>query len=363
MAYAIKKGSDYFDVSTWSGDSSATTQIATSFSPDFVWIKNRSNTGGSGAASHMLYDTVRGVQKELQTNLTDAEGTLSTGLNSFDSDGYKPGTSTRTNATGDTYVGWSWRGSNSSAVTNTDGSITSTVSANSTAGFSIVTYTGTGSVATIGHGLGVAPSFIIVKPTNISGAWKIYHSSLGATQAIEFTTGTSATNSVYWNNTAPTNFVFTAGTAGAINSSGNNHVAYCFAEVEGFSKFGTWETVSVGGTPAAGFVYTGFKPRLIIWKAVDTSNSYTSWGMQDTERTTYNGDSETLHTLWGNSSSAEGTRGNGSSSGALGANGFQIDFLSNGFNIKGGGNSELASSGTYIYMAWAECPMKYATAR
>jgi len=374
---SIKDGREYFDTAIWNGNGTARTidntitdasgvetGKAILFSPDLVWVKGRSN-----ATYHMITDSVRGATKYLYSNDTLAEGTWTDQVTSFNTSGVGFDLGVDTNSTvnysGRTFVGWIWRASDSSPVTNTDGSITSTVSANTTSGFSVVTYTGTGTAGTIGHGLGSAPEMIILKGRDANAGyddWYVYHSSLGNGNKIFLNSTAASSATSVWDSTSPTNDVFSV-RANTINTSGIAMVAYCFAEVEGFSKFGSWETVNVGGTPAAGFVYTGFRPKLIIWKAADTSSSYTSWGMQDTSRTTYNGDSETLHTLWANRNYAEGARGNGSSSGALGANGFQIDFLSNGFNIKGGGNSELASSGTYIYMAWAESPFKNSLAR
>jgi hypothetical protein len=327
----------------------------------------------------VLSDSVRGSTGStmyfLSSDTTNAESSTNQ-IKTIDSDGFTVwGDRSATNRAGQEYVAWNWRGSDSTAATISTGSIdgtnptiASTVSANTTSGFSVVTYTGNGtSGATIGHGLGAKPAMIIEKNRDDGAdSWAIYHKSLATTSGqflLLNSTAAVQTNSVVWNNTEPTSSVFTVGTGSGVNGSGENIVAYCFAEVEGFSKFGSWETVNVGGTPAAGFVYTGFRPKLIIWKAADASTSYTSWGMQDTERTTYNGDSETLHTLWANGAYAEGARGNGSSSGGLTSNGFQIDFLSNGFNIRGGANDELASSGTYIYMAWAENPFKNSLAR
>jgi hypothetical protein len=341
---SITDGSQYFDVDTWSGDSSATTQIATPFSPDFVWIKNRSNTGGSGAASHMLYDTVRGVQKELQTNLTNAEGTLSTGLNSFDSDGYKPGTSTRTNATGNTYVGWSWRGSDSTAVSNTDGTITSTVSANTTSGFSVVSFNfeSTGN-KTIGHGLNAIPKMIIMKSRDSSAdAWWVYHNSIGASNYLRLnSTNASSANSGVWS-TTPTNQVFTIGSLMTTSNYGTSQIAYCFADVEGFSKFGSYTGNSSADGP---FVYTGFKPAFVMIKRTDSTGN---WLIHDSEREQYN---PVNATLYPNLSTAE-----------LGSGGL-IDFLSNGFKKTYNDSDSNASGATYIYMAFAENPFKNSLGR
>jgi hypothetical protein len=371
---AVKDGSQYMNTVTYDGSASDQSITGVGFEPDLVWVKCRDVVN-----SHVLSDSVRGSTGStmyfLSSDTTNAESSTNQ-IKTIDSDGFTVwGDRSATNRAGQEYVAWNWRGSDSTAATISTGSIdgtnptiASTVSANTTSGFSVVTYTGNGtSGATIGHGLGAKPAMIIEKNRDDGAdSWAIYHKSLATTSGqflLLNSTAAVQTNSVVWNNTEPTSSVFTVGTGSGVNGSGENIVAYCFAEVEGFSKFGSWETVNVGGTPAAGFVYTGFRPKLIIWKAADASTSYTSWGMQDTERTTYNGDSETLHTLWANGAYAEGARGNGSSSGGLTSNGFQIDFLSNGFNIRGGANDELASSGTYIYMAWAENPFKNSLAR
>jgi len=348
-----------FNTVLWTGTGIPPMSISgVGFQPDLIWVKGRNST-----YQHRLHDSVRGSNQYLRSHTTDAEATFSN--LTIDSDGFTvDSVGSQYIGSGGNFVAWCWE-AGGTASSNTDGTITSSVSANTAKGFSIVTYTGTGVAGTIGHGLGSAPEMIILKGRDANAGyddWYVYHSSLGNGNKIFLNSTAASSATSVWDSTSPTNDVFSV-RANTINTSGIAMVAYCFAEVEGFSKFGSWETVNVGGTPAAGFVYTGFRPKLIIWKAADTSSSYTSWGMQDTSRTTYNGDSETLHTLWANRNYAEGARGNGSSSGALGANGFQIDFLSNGFNIKGGGNSELASSGTYIYMAWAESPFKNSLAR
>ena len=346
---SIKDGSQYFDVDTWSGDSSATTQIATPFSPDFVWIKNRSNTGGSGAASHMLYDTVRGVQKELQTNLTDAEGTLSSGLNSFDSDGYKPGTSTRTNETGNTYVGWAWRASDSTAVT--DPTTGAEYSANTTAGFSIVKYTGDGDTSAsrpyIPHGLGVAPSMIIYKRTDATGNWVVTHKSLSSQSQSYLLLNSTAAVASSSPNTVQGSFNslgfrprWTDASSGNIINTAE-YVAYVFAEVEGFSKFGSYEG---NGSADGPFVYTGFRPAFVLFKNADDSRQ---WGIVDTSRSTYN---QTNATLEPSTSNAENPYDD-------------FDFLSNGFKPRTTDPGSNRSGYTIIYMAFAENPFKNSLAR
>jgi len=336
----IVDGSQYFDVDTWSGDSNATTQIPTPFSPDLVWIKNRSNTGGGGTSSHMLYDTIRGVQKELQSNLTDAEGTLSTGLNSFDSDGYKPGTSTRTNATGNTYVGWSWRASDSSAVSNTDGTITSTVSANTDSGFSVVTYTSGATLPnTVGHGLSQAPEVVIYKVRNYSDEYWLFGWSGQPGYGLKLNTTDAKFATGGWS-TMPTSTVFTHN----VNAS-RDYVAYCFHSVEGFSKFGSYTGNGINGNGP--FVYCGFRPAFILFKNTNTTQN---WIIHDTARDSYN---YARYWLSPNTSGAEYTDAN-----------IQVDLVSNGFKIRTSIGTELNGNGnTIIYMAFAENPFKVSLAR
>jgi hypothetical protein len=226
------------DATTYNGvGGSQTIMNAGQFQPDFVWYKSRSY-----AYNHGLYDSVRGATKFLKSNSIDAETTLS-GVTSFNSNGFTVGDDAGVNSNGNTFVAWQWRASNATAVSNTAGSITSSVSASTTAGFSIVTYTGTGANATVGHGIGVAPSMVIVKNrTSGSGdVWLVQHSSLGPTKYIILNrTDAVGTASTPWNNTAPTSSVFSIGTLADVNTSTNIYVAYCFAQISGFSAFGSY---------------------------------------------------------------------------------------------------------------------------
>jgi hypothetical protein len=343
MAYTnIDKGSEYFNTVLYTGNGTveSNTQAITGvgFSPDLVWIKMRSGTDGN-----ILEDSVRGVGRYLISNSTGSEGGGGTGLlDSFDSDGFTVNCdeggnvfNSSTNGNGSTYVSWSWRGSDTSAVSNTAGSITSTVSANTTSGFSIVSYTGTGSVGTVGHGLGVEPKMIITKGRNDSvNWWGVYHASLGNTKALFLNqTSTASTNSSFWNNTSPTSSVFTVNNDAISNTNTTTYIAYCFADVKGYSKFGSW--ISNGSSTADAFVYTGFKPSFVILKM---ATSASSWFMYDNKRVPYN--ASNVHLL-ANSSGAEDTSSN-------------IDFYSNGFRSNGLFNSY--SGQTIIYMAFAESP-------
>ena len=313
--------------------------------PDLVWVKGR-----SVAYSHGLYDSVRGATKRLISNLTNAEDTLS-GVTAFNSGGFSLGSDINFNQNAATYVGWQWKGGGT-PVSNTAGSITSSVSANTTAGFSVVTYTGTGAVgATVGHGLGVSPSLIIQKPRSAGTSddnWHVYHSSIGATGALSLnTTSGTSTSAVWWNNTAPTSTVFTVGGSGAAgytNNSGSTYVAYCFAPVSGYSAFGSY---TGNGSADGPFVYTAMRPRFIMLKRSDTGGANYNWFVYDSERNTFNA---TQNYLEANLSTAEQT-------------GVAVDFLSNGFKVRTASTYWNASGGTFIYMAFAENPFKYANAR
>jgi hypothetical protein len=330
----IDKGSKYFTAKTYTGTGATQSISGLEFSPDWVWIKQR-----SGVTWHNLYDVIRGTTKSLASNDTGAEDTRTTGLTAFTSDGFTLGTDNNANGSSNTYVSWCWD-ANGAGVSNTAGTISSTVSANTTSGFSIVSYTGTGATGgTVGHGLGVAPSMIIVKNRNSSvNEWIVYTKTTTKDKILLLnSTNAVATVSGYWGSAEPTSSVFGvyAAAGAANNNSGNSHIAYCFAEVKGYSKFGSY---TGNGSTDGPFVYTGFKPAWLMVKRSDSGAE--SWYMTDNKRGTYN-----LITpyLTANESNAEGT-----------AN--MQDYLSNGFKIRGSGSYENASGGTYIYMAFAENP-------
>jgi hypothetical protein len=304
-----------------------------SFAPDFVWIKDRTT-----AYSHILFDTIRGAGNYLISNGTLVETTDTNYMSAFTSTGFSVGTSAVSNGNTENYVGWQWK-AGGTAVSNTAGTITSSVSANPTAGFSIVTYTGTGPTATVGHGLGVAPSFIIIKSRSNSDNWYAYHSSIGNTVSLNPNLSDSAyTSSTYWNNTSPTASVFTIGTIPS--QSAWTYVAYCWAPVAGYSAFGSY---TGNGSTDGPFIYTGFRPR---WIMVKSSSAVESWYVWDTARDAYNVASAQLYP---NLSNAE-------------ASAVSIDANSNGFKCRSA-TVVNASSATYIYAAFAENPLKYANAR
>jgi hypothetical protein len=337
MAYTnIDLPTDYFNTILYTGTGASNARTGVGFQPDWVWIKER-----SGAADHGLYDAVRGVTKQLESNTTTAETTEATGLTAFGTDGFTVGALAQLNTSGDTYVSWNWLGANTTA-SNTAGTITSTVSANTTSGFSIVSYTGTGATATVGHGLGVTPKMLIVKKRDSAGTdWTVWGSILGGTVGSEKITleGTGAKttglNSSWFNNTAPTSTLFTIGTQSDLNGSGGTYIGYCFADVKGYSKFGSY---TGNGSTNGTFVYTGFKPAFVLLKTSSLAGE--NWVMFDNKRSTFN---VVNGRLFPNLANAESTAAN------------ILDFLSNGFKLRNA-DSSVNTANTYIYMAFAENP-------
>ena len=334
----ITNGGKYMQAITYTGTGSTQT-IAVGFQPDFVWIKSR-----SAATDHKLTDSVRGVTKALISDTTGAETTDANGVTAFTSNGFTIGSDSVYNTNAATYVAWCWKAGGTSA-SNTNGSITSTVSAGATQGFSVVTYTGTGANATVGHGLGVAPQMVIVKKRSGTDSWAVYNSNLTSAAYALILNSTSAQQSIptYWNSTAPTSSVFTVSTDSAVNASASTYVAYCFSAVAGYSAFGSY---TGNGSADGPFVYTGFRPRFVMTKRTDTTSSY--W-VFDSSRDLYNAEQ---NLLMFNNSNAE--------SAPVGA---AEDFLSNGFKFRTNTPDLNASGGTYIYMAFAENPFKNALAR
>jgi hypothetical protein len=336
-ASTVLKGSEYMNAVLWTGNGSTQNITGVGFQPDFVWAKKR-----SGAESHGLYDAVRGASNRLVSNTTAAAVT-DAGVSAFLSDGFSisGADSGVTNDNGSTYVGWNWK-ANGAGVTNTAGSITSTVSANTTSGFSIVTFSipSSGTSDTVGHGLGVAPSMVILKPRTASTSWGVYHS--GLTSAAYYltlqTTNAQASSNSWWNSTAPTSSVFTIG---ATWYGTTNAVAYCFAPISGFSAFGSY---TGNGSADGPFVYLGFMPRYVLLKARGLNEQ---WFVFDSARNTYNVVNLELNP---NNSDAEGTFST-------------LDFVSNGFKIRNTNSLSNTNGEVYIYAAFAENPFKNALAR
>jgi hypothetical protein len=333
------------DATLYTGNGSTQTITnAAGFQPDFIWLKSRSGAGNSS-----LTDSVRGVNSQLFSNLTNAEGTQIDQVTAFNSNVFSLGANVAgtgsTNVNAVTYVGWQWQAGQGSTSSNTDGTITSQVSANTSAGFSVATYTGTGANATVGHGLGVAPKMIIGKSRSGSTGWLVYHQSLGNTNFLILNaTDASAAAAAAWNNTSPTSSVFTIGTGNFLNTNGATQVAYCWSEIDGFSKF---DSYTGNGSADGTFVYTGFRPAFVMIKR---TNSTGNWIIKDYQRASnfnpQNGN------LYPNLSFAEDTTSS-----------VDIDFLANGFKLRGTISDTNASGSTYVYAAYASNPFKNSLAR
>jgi hypothetical protein len=337
----IEKGGEYFNTVLYTGNSSGASVTGVGFQPDLVWMKCRST-----ARNHELLDVVRGGSSTLFSNLTNAEATDQR-ISSFNADGFTYTTNSNSANAGDTFVAWNWK-ANGAGVSNTDGTITSTVSVNTTSGFSIVTYAGNSTAgATIGHGLGVAPSMVIVKARDKTEDWLVYHKGVASDAETDYlqlnSTAAASDNSVVWNDTAPTSTVFTVGADSGVNGSTYNYVAYCFAPVAGYSAFGSY---TGNGSADGPFVFTGFRPAFIMMKRTDTTGN---WILLDDKRYEYNS-SVSPRELYANLSNAE-------------ADSNAADILSNGFKLRVIFSSYNASGGTYIFMAFAENPFSIALAR
>lgn len=333
----IKNPKEHFDIHTYTSASTAANITFTGweFQPDLVWIKSTSN-----GSSHNLYDSVRGATKSLKSNNDAVEGTTAGSLTSFDSNGFSLGTAdSDINYNSRSYVAWGWK-AGGTAVSNSDGSITSSVSANTDAGFSIVSYTGTGANATVGHGLNSAPEFMIVKTRDTAANWIVYHTELDNTAPedkilVLNSTGTVTDNNEMWNDTAPTSSVFSVGIANHTNKSGDNLIAYCWHSVPGYSQFGKY---TGNGSTDGMFIYTGFSPAYVMYRRTDVGNS---WHIIDNKRDTYN---VAKTTLYADDPSNQDSSYN------------RFDFCSNGFKMRSGYAANNTGGGMYIYMAFAEHP-------
>ena len=325
MAYTtINKSTDYFNTKLYTGNGGTQSITGVGFQPDWIWNKTRNGTG-----NHVTFDAVRGTLKRLKVSTADAE-TSSSSVTSFDSDGY--GLGGEQNGNGVTYASWNWK-ANGAGSANTDGSIKSTVSVNTTAGFSIATFTTLNStISTVGHGLGVVPDMYIVKTRANSNGWFVYHKDIGNTKFLRLETTGAETANAMWNNTSPTSDVFTIN---ANNFGASTSVAYCFAEKQGYSKFGSYTGNSSLDGP---FIYTGFKPAFVMLKK---SNAASYWSISDNKRVGYNGDTPILRP---NTNEIEADIGD-------------FDLLSNGFKIRSNTGNVNGLNNSYIYMAFAEAPI------
>ena len=343
MAYTdIDKPSDYFDTVLYTGDGTSDRTITTPFSPEFTWIKMR-----SGVDDNVLYDIVRqtssGVGIRLKSNSTEAESDLGDYVNLI-SNGFKVDGGIYNNS-GFTFASWNWL-ANGAGVSNTAGSITSTVSANTTSGFSVVGWTGNATAgATIGHGLGSAPSLILTKNRDFAYNWHLWtHAFSSYNDTIQLNTTAAIDTGTLLNNTAPTSSLITLGNSAVINASGENIIAYVFAEKKGFSKFGSYTGNNSNDGP---FLYMGFKPAFVLIKATNTTQW---WTLLDNKRDTYN-----VATLGisPNSSNSESTFNTDRGP-------HNMDFVSNGLKIRTD-NSGINGTNSFIYMAFAENPFVTST--
>jgi hypothetical protein len=319
---SIKKGSLYMDATLRTGTGATASVSSLSFAPDLVWIKSR-----SAATDHGLYDAVRGVQKQLESNTTTGETTETTGLTAFNSNGYTVGALAQLNTSAATYVDWAWK-------------------EGVTPGFDIVTYTGNGTNRTISHALGAVPKFMVVKRLDTGNGWVSYHASQNASPATGYmylnSSAGFASASTMWNNTAPTSSVFSVGTNSETNGNTFSFVGYLWSEIEGFSKFGSY---TGNGSADGPFVWCGHRPRYVLIKSTGAEN----WSVQDSARNPYNVVDARLKP---NSADAEGV---GSAQ--------NVDFLSNGFKLRTTDPEKNSSGVTYIFAAFAENPFKYSRAR
>jgi len=342
MAYTtIDDPSAHFQVKIWSGNGTAGTAITfdgnSNLQPDLFWGKTRNH-----AYNHIVLDSTRGVtNKRIIPNATDAEDTYAGFMDSFDSDGFTLDSDVNTNESAKTYVAWCWKANGGTRTTNTESGNNPAggYQANTTGGFSIVDYTGTGAAGTMAHGLGAVPKVMIVKNRDSITDWGVYHrnaSAAGNDSYLELNTSdAAATAGSVWNDTSPTSSVFTVGTNTKTNTDGEKYMAYCFTEIQGYSKFGSY---TGNGNANGPFIYTGFKPAWVLVKVSTGSNR--DWRMIDNKRDTYNLSTTELKP---NSSATETTSA------------MQLDLLSNGFKIRTSSTS-CNDSETYVYMAFAEQP-------
>ena len=324
-----------FNAITYTGTGSTQAITGLGFQPDLVWIKDLSS-----GENNRVTDSTRGVTKAIRSDISNAELTDSGGVTAFGTDGFTVGNHNNYNASTNSLVAWCWKANGGTTATDSTGTITSSVQANTKGGFSIVTYTGTGTAATIGHGLGKAPELIFVKNRDAGDDWAVYHVSNGNTHYMILNTNGGKTDNTYWNDTSPTSSVFSIGTDHKLNASTEKYVAYCWAPIEGYSKFGAYASNQNADGP---FNYTGFRPKMIFVKMVVSGDG---WGVWDSERSPTNVMDEMLR--WdSDNAQATGTP-------------YQVDFLANGFKIRTD-NAQMNhnSYDPYIWGAWGDVPYKY----
>ena len=341
MAYTtIDEPTDYFRIKLYAGNAGANRAITwdetdTNMQPDMLWFKSRTDT-----QSHCLFDSVRGAVLRLIPNSAGAEGTENTNLDSFDTNGFQVDAEAIVNGSSRNYVTWGWKAGTSftnDASSTSVGSIDSAGSVNTDAGFSIISYTGTGSNGTIAHGLGAKPDMILIKNRSNGQQWSSYWSPLGATKYMRFaTTNAVATASNRFANTEPTTSVFTVSTDGEVNENNTNLIAYCFTNIQGYSKIGSY----IGNGNADGpFIYTGFQPAWVMVKRTDSTGD---WAIMDTARNPFNVINNYLKAQGNDAESTDAS--------------FDIDAVSNGFKVRYTNSNYNGNGGSYIYMAFAKNP-------
>jgi len=342
---SVTQATDHFNTVLYTGTGSTQSITGVGFQPDWVWTKQR-----NGTEVNALYDSSRTPPKVLYTSETNSEESNSGYLNQIDSDGFTVGSADLSNINSGTFVAWNWKANGGTTSSDSNGSITSTVQANTTAGFSIVLYTGTGANATVGHGLGAAPRWIIMKRRDADQNWVVYHEEVGNDRELILNTYDAPTgsNSVYFNNTSPTSTVFSLGSDNYANASSGTYVAYCFAEVEGYSKFGIYTANNSASDNA--FVYTGFRPAFILVKGIQSGINQ-EWVIMDNKKSSSGGGNPIDSGSYPNYNFAEFTNSN------------HTDFLSNGFKVRATSGVGYYSGQDYIYAAFAEAPFKYANGR
>ena len=341
MAFtSIDDPSAYFQTLLYTGNASArslTNDGNSNLQPDWVWTKKRNE-----AQNHCVTDSTRGVGNILFPDVNDAESATQL-LTSFDSDGFSINNNALVNDNSDTYVAWQWKANGGTTSSNTSGTITSTVQANTTAGFSIVTYTGNNTDgATFGHGLGAVPHFITIKKRGNAGNWMTYHQNLGEDKAVFLDLANATESSSFYQET-PTSTLVTLNNHGNVNANSETYVAYCFSEIQGFSKFGGY---TGNGDNDGTFQFTGFQPAWLMIKRTDSSTNG-NWWIHDTKRDVFNVGSRTLK------ADTNATEVNSSDQ--------YVDLFSNGFKLRNGNNSQNGSGATYIYAAFAGRPMVTST--
>ena len=349
MAYTtIDDPSAHFQIALWTGNGSSGTAITndgnSDLQPDWIWGKIRVDNADQ-LKNHWWIDSSRGINKALGSNTTSSEETNSGYLNSFDSDGFTLGNDGNSNGSGDTVVGWQWKANGGSRTTFTESGNNpgGGRQVNTTAGFSIIDYTGTGSAGTIAHGLGAVPNWIIIKNRETSGSWIVYHhknTSAPETDILELQANNATYDSnTYFNDTAPTSSVFTVNTSNDVNKDADGIIAYVFTEIQGYSKFGSY---TGNGNADGPFVYTGFKPAWLMIKATGSTGGASAWRIADNKRSS-SGGNPVEKQLEANTNNAEDS-------------GNDVDLLSNGFKVRSTAAQWNASGVSIIYMAFAEHP-------